>query len=130
LPSGFGEGLSKESVDEGSAGANAKKEKAFGGLWNPGSRGALDQTAVGLSAPYRMCAERLVFKWVCSSACELPKRLVNTGAITDDLSAPEGHIGDKRVFPSTEWSSCYGTLGLTVLARVEQTGSPSICHPE
>jgi len=38
LPSGVGEGKSKESVDDGSPGANAKKEKAFGGLWNPGSR--------------------------------------------------------------------------------------------
>ena len=34
----MGEGQSKESVDEGSAGANAKKEKALGGLCNPGSR--------------------------------------------------------------------------------------------
>jgi hypothetical protein len=37
--------MSKESVDEGSAGANATKEKAFVGRWNPGSRGPEDQTA-------------------------------------------------------------------------------------
>jgi hypothetical protein len=32
LPSGVCEGVSKESVDEGSSGANAQKEKAFVGL--------------------------------------------------------------------------------------------------
>jgi hypothetical protein len=37
--------MSKENVDEGSPGANATKEKAFVGLWNPGSRGHDDQTA-------------------------------------------------------------------------------------
>jgi hypothetical protein len=53
LPSGLGEGKSKENVDEGSPGANATKEKAFVGLWNPGSRGHDDQTAASLigSAP-------------------------------------------------------------------------------
>ena len=38
LPSGLGSGTSKENVDEGSDGANAKEEKTFAGLWNPCSR--------------------------------------------------------------------------------------------
>ena len=39
--------MSKENVDEGSPGANATKEKAFVGLWNPGSRGHDNQIAAG-----------------------------------------------------------------------------------
>ncbi|HSU30561.1 MAG TPA: hypothetical protein VLJ11_04950 [Bryobacteraceae bacterium] len=44
--------MSKENVDEGSPGANATKEKAFVGLWNPGSRGHENQTAARLSAAH------------------------------------------------------------------------------
>lgn len=44
----MGEGKSKENVDEGSPGANATKEKAFVGLWNPGSRRLENQTAAGV----------------------------------------------------------------------------------
>jgi hypothetical protein len=52
LPSGVGEKKSKENVDEGSACANATKEKAFVGLWNPGSLGYDDQTAATLAAAH------------------------------------------------------------------------------
>lgn len=60
LPSRVCSGMSKEDVDEGSPGANAKKEKTFVGLWNPRSRGHDDQTVA------RFRRNRTKRGWLCS----------------------------------------------------------------
>src|SRR6185437_2253996 len=97
LPSDVGEGQSKENVDEGSPGANATKEKAFVGLWNPGSRGHENQTTARFigSAP-RLCLRGLPTslqarsaRYECNCGCQVRRRKVGTNLKRALIALPE-----------------------------------------